>query len=369
MLVATAASLRSRPDIRRLGLLNRFSSDRLFSSIDSDEEIAEPFQRATSWRYVFDLAEKLRPYDESYVLGADVLDGHYSVAESVALLDLIGTMASLGMGCRVLGFSFNASPHPHVVAAFRGLPSTTMLCVRDPVSLRRLQGLRLRARSLLVADVAFCLEACSDDPRVSAVSEWAARQRQRQRRILGVNFSSHTLNMFCAASTVPEEEALENVAAGLEQLAVNHDLALALIPHDSRPTRGTGSDAEIAMRVRKRLRTVEDRILPTVVPLSAAAIKYVASLTDLVVTGRMHLAIAALGVGVPPLSVEYQDKFEGLYEHFGFANMTLSPGCAYRRGALYRWVTEHLPELQRYRNQVAARLPAIKELAARNFMS
>ena len=43
-------------------------------------------------------------------------------------------------------------------------------------------------------------------------------------------------------------------------------------------------------------------------------------MVDLVLTGRMHLAIAALGMGTPPLCVAYMDKFEGLFHLFDIAS-------------------------------------------------
>jgi colanic acid/amylovoran biosynthesis protein len=56
---------------------------------------------------------------------------------------------------------------------------------------------------------------------------------------------------------------------------------------------------------------------------SAAELKQLAAKLDGVVTGRMHLAIAALGSGVPVATFAYQDKFEGLLMLFGLPQTTL----------------------------------------------
>jgi polysaccharide pyruvyl transferase WcaK-like protein len=53
--------------------------------------------------------------------------------------------------------------------------------------------------------------------------------------------------------------------------------------------------------------------------------KYVAGEMDAVLTGRMHLAIAALGCGVPVACITYQGKFEGLFEHFDLPPLMLDP--------------------------------------------
>lgn len=48
----------------------------------------------------------------------------------------------------------------------------------------------------------------------------------------------------------------------------------------------------------------------------AANIKAITGLMDGVVSSRMHLAIAALGMNVPVLVSDYQGKFSGLFKHF-----------------------------------------------------
>jgi len=82
----------------------------------------------------------------------------------------------------------------------------------------------------------------------------------------------------------------------------------------------------------------------------------------------MHLAIAALGSGTPVLSITYQDKFEGLYQHFELsvehtlqAEECLGDGfCAKLDAAL----------AQRHVNRarIAARLPQVQALAERNLV-
>ena len=66
--------------------------------------------------------------------------------------------------------------------------------------------------------------------------------------------------------------------------------------------------------------TFPDRVEMLRPPLNAWELKHLAGMVDLVLTGRMHLAIAALGMGTPPLCVAYMDKFEGLFHLFNIAS-------------------------------------------------
>ena len=53
------------------------------------------------------------------------------------------------------------------------------------------------------------------------------------------------------------------------------------------------------------------------IPESAAHAKALLSISDLVVSGRMHAAIAALSQGIPAVGIAYQDKFEGVFAQVG----------------------------------------------------
>jgi polysaccharide pyruvyl transferase WcaK-like protein len=68
-----------------------------------------------------------------------------------------------------------------------------------------------------------------------------------------------------------------------------------------------------------------DRIHSMPVTLDSWEIKALSGQVDLVLTGRMHLAIAALGMGTPAFCTVYQGKFEGLMQMFELEGMTITP--------------------------------------------
>ena len=107
---------------------------------------------------------------------------------------------------------------------------------------------------------------------------------------------------------------IDATASALLAVARRHRVSWLLLPHDFRGERGDNAAlAPLAQRVGA---TLGERVLHAGEPLSAAQLKAMAGVTDGIVTGRMHLAIAALGRGVPVAALTYQDKFQGLWTHF-----------------------------------------------------
>ncbi len=96
-------------------------------------------------------------------------------------------------------------------------------------------------------------------------------------------------------------------------------------------------------------------------------LKAIAGEVNLILTGRMHLAIAALGQGVPPLCVVYQGKFEGLMAHFELDGLMLDPQDVIRHNVLsdhLEKTTARAADLGAY---IRTRLPTIRNLALDNF--
>jgi len=100
---------------------------------------------------------------------------------------------------------------------------------------------------------------------------------------------------------------------------------------------------------------------------SAAELKALAGAVDLVVSGRMHLAIGALGMGVPAGGVVYQGKFEGLYQHFDLSGLCLAPDALASGGRLAPFLAELSDRRADLGHAIAARLAEVQALALHNF--
>lgn len=229
---------------------------------------------------------------EVFVLGADCMDGHYSPHTSTILFAVADLACRLGLKTRLTGFSWNEHPHPRAVAAAKKTTAALEILVRDPDSFDRVKSILPRAR--LVADTAFCLEPKFTD-RVRAVLAQMESDRRAGRYVLGVN-----LNPMLKV----------DVAALAKALNAQANISVYLIPHDYR----SGGDL-VELGKLDPLLTVPHRLLADV--YSAAELKALTSGLDAIFTSRMHLGIAALGMGKPIAAFAYQGKFSGLFGIFG----------------------------------------------------
>lgn len=294
--------------------------------------------------------------DALFVLGADAIDGFYSPKTSLQLLATADCCARSGVRAVLLGFSFNASPDPDVLAMFDGVSPELVINVRDPISFGRFKA-KTRANARLVADSAFMLKPDDSGESLAEAAAWVGARKSQGHAVVG--FNAHPLlvkSLGAAGSSALVRSAVE----ALRRFLAGNNVSIALISHDYR--QGDGDDVCLAPIYAALREGFGDRIYYPSEQLSAAQLKALAGYMDGVVTGRMHLAIAALGMGVPTAALTYQDKFQGLFEHFGLPqDLLMPPNDALdtdRLSALLERFAKQLPAL---RDQVGRELPGVKE--------
>jgi polysaccharide pyruvyl transferase WcaK-like protein len=296
--------------------------------------------------------------DRVVYIGADVLDGVYSAQSSLKRLRALRLAHRLGRRVRVLGASWSETPAPEVVAYLKAFPEIEVLA-RDPISHRRMEA-TLGRKIRLVADLGFLLQPEARSPAAATAVAWARAERAAGATILGVNLSGHTVR------TLPDRDITP--FAGLVARWLDADAArrIVLLPHDVRP--GYGGDQKVLGDLAAALK---DRFAARMHvpggPLDAWDVKAITSEIDLALTGRMHLAIACLGQGTPPLSVVYQGKFEGLMQHFGLSGLTLDPGTVGTSPDADAQLEQLTGQTAMQRAVIKAELPRIRDLSRANF--
>lgn len=300
-------------------------------------------------------------YDGLMIFGADVMDGYYSPEYSAMLLAAADLAARAGMRSQILGFSFNAAAAPELAPCFAKLDPRVELNLRDSTSMERI-GRLAPVRARLVADTAFALSPGGID---AETEDWIGAERAAGRTVIGVNLHPMLIR---DASAGQIERMVGQMAGAIAAASVTADIAWLLVPHDYRDAAGAG-DGICLRPLQSRLQAMPDirsRYFEGV--HRAATLKALAGRLDGVVTGRMHLAIAALGMGVPVLCVTYQDKFEGLFRHFGLPQeLLLSPATFETDGALSSAVERFLARLPELRATIAQRRDHVLGLARKNF--
>jgi colanic acid/amylovoran biosynthesis protein len=358
MLCAIADCLRQSGPVRfRLCWLEAPASKLGIPDVDSAECLPAVGRDAiASGDIISTIAGSTPPGHSVYLCGADVLDGHYSVRGSLLRIALVHALATRGVHATIVGFSLNDHVHPFCAEAMRQLPPSVRLCVRDPVSVRRAYNLTLR-NVIPVADAAFLLKPqITEDTRRAEC--WIEGERSRRRAVVAVNVS--------VAADIVWPGWLTAYVRLLETLSrMPHRVSFILFSHDIR----FGQADEVLLHQILQQLSIAARAAVYLAPsaLSAAEIKQLCGKLDLVLTHRMHLAIAALGMGTPALALNYQGKVEGLYQLFNWPSGLVCPWLGSdERIALAATVCQCLDRLDELRTHLLAQLPRLFEMSLRN---
>lgn len=259
------------------------------------------------------LTSVLYSHTHCFIVGADVMDGAYGVDPVQSRL-LTAHLASIaGLKTTILGLSFSERATSWAKKSWHRLSHRVQVCVRDPQSYARLSIL-LRRPPRLVADVAFLLNPGIVSDAGRAAFEWVEERRLQCKEIIAINIGKHSLRNLTKNN--PDLQTLDNaldyIADSLRFVAKeNKRICFVLIPHDFREP---NSDYELLRKIQVLLDA--DQLCSFLVSdgLGPKDVKALLQSCDLLFTGRMHAAIASIGVCTPTLALGYLDKFEGLFQ-------------------------------------------------------
>lgn len=283
-------------------------------------------------------------FDRFIGLGTDVFDGAYTRKDYLQFDEMARAFSRRGKSSEIIGVSIRPDVKPEIRKRAAQLPRNVRITVRDPVSFARFLDFSPLSPPTLVADPAFLLKPAGAP---ESIRDWIQSSRSDGRLCIGVNVNRHL-----------EGEAALIAKTMAEVLQKIPDAAFVLIPHDSREVAG---DIELCSMLAGELRRqVGNRVLLLPV-LSAREIKGVCALLDGIVTGRMHLAIAALGQRIPVVAIDYNSKMKGLFSYFGLQDWVVTPGELAK-------VVPALPDaLASIKVRVDSTLGRVLWLSARNF--
>lgn len=357
MLETIRAEFRQRFRVGHVGIVT--SSPAAIATASSAGFIPEEI-----WPPHFDLIRAaVVDYDYVVIIGADVMDGYYCPEVSKSYWNFAEISQLAGAQTRIMGCSFNAAPAQAVIDLIRSLHAPFLVNFRDPVSHRRFAALFER-KANLVADLAFLLKPTSDPgDETQKLIAWTKSHQAGGSLTIGLNMNTH-LFRGCGDETI--QAAIESVAQALLSFCQSQDTVLVLLPHDIRPA---SRDEDCLLRLHKILaHPLGERIKLLRGEPTAAELKLAVGMLDVLVTGRMHLGIAALSQGVATAAITYQGKFSGLLDHFGLPEwLLLSPEDT----ADSQKVENLLHRLVRERNELSqtirTNLPHVIDLAGKNF--
>lgn len=187
------------------------------------------------------------------------------------------------------------------------------------------------------------------------------QQREKNGLIVGLNINFHAVGQHADNIDQFVERFINHLPATLDQRRGNY----LFIPHDLKKNNGDIALAETFTA--KYTATFPERAwcFKTDKP---SEVKELVKHLNLLLTGRMHLAIAALGNETPTMAITYQDKFEDLFMHFGLGDLgfLLTPDecLSEKLNTTLCAAWRHQKEL---RQIIASRLPTVMQLSQKNF--
>lgn len=251
---------------------------------------------------------------EINLLGADNIDGRYGAGKALARLKFLQFAHRMGKPVRVLGCSWSEAPAPSVRDAMRQADWLTIYA-RDPLSRDRMERDFQRAVPL-VADLAFLLEPGMTTESAKMIFDFITENKREDSTMIGVNISKAAIDRHQAKNIEPFERFLT------QWITAAPSRYIVFIPHDSRP--GVNDDFEVAHALVQTLQScAPGRVIAPEGPWNAWDAKAIVAELDLVLTSRMHLAIACLSMGTPPACLPYANKFEGLLSYFELGELSL----------------------------------------------
>ncbi len=282
-------------------------------------------ERIDTLGQILDFAWKLRNCSQFMILGTDVIDGTYSGSHVKSLVDIANLAARLDLAPHICAFSFSSAPHPQAVESLSTLDARVRCSCRDALSAARFEAAVGRPAQL-VTDPAFLMipRLETGAAGAEATSAWL-----RERRVAGDALVAVNVN---ALATARLPAAPEAYASELSAVLEGAPVSLLLLPHDDR---GEASDFPPLQALEGLLGArFPGRVWLAQPPLDAWDVKYLAGECDLVVSGRLHLAIAALSQGVPAIGFEYNDKFRGIFSQLGVEELLLAQSDLLAAGRL-----------------------------------
>lgn len=297
-----------------------------------------------------------RDYSHFAVIGADVLDGAYSVINSTQRLRFLNVLAKSGLKSIVTGFSYNGNENAEIRSLFVAAEGYgANIYARERESLARLMSFLKKPQQ--AADLAFKvkIEEYPIRDQIKDLMDRISAAKSGGTVVVALNV--------CGWHIEHKQRFYMDFANSLSAKCPCPKVAFVLIPHDTRSD--VGSDLTALRELSEFLKQKAEIIGDPSDIASGIDAKLVVGVCDALVTGRMHLAIAALHQGVPAVSFSYQGKFEGLYDLF---KLPRSMMVDYRDPiSAVEVLYEVVKNKASYEKQIFKQLPMVQRLADENF--
>jgi polysaccharide pyruvyl transferase WcaK-like protein len=281
------------------------------------------------------------------VIGADIMDGVYSQKQSINRLFLLRVFNSLEIDTRITGFSWAPNARALPIKLLRIISNKTKLYVRDPKSVQRLHEQNI-FQVYQVADLVFSDLSLDGAPDID---RWTSTSTKP---IVVVNISGLGLK-----DTQLYLKHIRQYQLIVEYLRIN-GFRLLVLPH----VFGGGGDTKISDDLFDSTCGSEDLLITD--PLSPAQERHLFQSVSFVITGRMHIAILALNMGIPVIALETMGKVMGLFEVFNLEDYCIDKNLDFSAEVIHRikQLENDQPSISQL---ISAKIPDLRKLSLINF--
>lgn len=296
-------------------------------------------------------------YNTIIVIGADILDGAYGIDNSLNYLRIIKEANNIGKNVIVNGCSFNSIKTDIIIKAIQNLPKGVIFNARDINSYNRLKSYGCKNLKL-TADTAFLFNY--GDYNISSFAKDLYNKlceiKKKGKKLIGIHL--------CLEPDFDYQTFVDKLTDTIPK-----DCYYILFPHDLRVYDSKIPDKECIELIEKSLKSKGIDCCNAFSFKNEADVKFVMRIFDLVITGRMHPAIAALSLDIPVISFVYQDKFEGLYSFYKFKQNYLFDKKSFDSVKLKNIIDYSLKNIKKVKTHINKKNKHIKRLAEKNIQA
>ncbi|WP_273477127.1 polysaccharide pyruvyl transferase family protein [Faecalicoccus acidiformans] len=252
--------------------------------------------------------DSVSQFERFYVLGADIMDGHYSNYSVIFPIQLCRILSKLDIKTNIISFSYNSHPTKYSKFLFKYLPNNIRISCRDFVSLDRLKKITNHDIECY-PDIALTMPPSLMNNILENIKKdlFSNPNFVNKKKIL-IN-----LNPLPFQKNNLETKFL-TISKNTISTLIKEGFFICLAPH---VYRDGDSDLNAQKIVYSKLSKEEKSSVYVLdQKLHANEIKRLITYFDLVITGRMHMAIATIGMGQACGIVGYQGKCEGFINLF-----------------------------------------------------
>ena len=282
------------------------------------------------------------------LVGADVIDGRYHAEEAARKIKIVRMLSRTGVHCRIVGFSISENVSPLSAKQFKLLDGQVKAIARDDVSRVRMQKY---ANCQLGADCAFLMQAHTESKEFEKLVEWKGQQ-------------TFTVGLCLREEDFMGEKGQRELPVFIKSLLAampDSPTGIVLLPHHPGDIHMLSSASDELKR-QGYINIFAFSELP-----AAAQVKGYVSLCDHVITSRMHVAIASLGMNTAITCLPYAGKFEGLFKHFEFSDAGIDRDKVHDDDYLSAYLSKRFGKTDELQSQIRLRLPQIRKLSQSNF--